>query len=156
MQKLNFNIGKLIGFLLLIGACNTNPQTSDVVVDDTPAVIVHAPAFSADTAYHYIEKQLSFGPRAMNTKGHEACATFLINEVKKYADTVYVQRFDATGYDGKILKAQTLLLHLIRKPLRGSCFVRIGTVALGPTKILNGKMNQFWRPTMARVVWACC
>lgn len=109
MLKLNLNIGKLIGFLLLIGACNTNPQTSDVVVDDTPAVIVHAPAFNADTAYHYIQKQLSFGPRAMNTKGHEACAAFLISEAKKYADTVYVQRFDATGYDGKILKSTNII-----------------------------------------------
>lgn len=109
MQKLKFNIGKLIGFSLLIGACNTNPQTSDVAVDNTPKVIVNAPAFSADTAYYYIEKQLSFGPRAMNTKGHEACAEFLISEAKKYADTVYVQRFDATGYDGKTLKSTNII-----------------------------------------------
>jgi hypothetical protein len=98
-----------LALLLFVAACNTDPKPSDVVVDETPKVVVNAPAFSADTAYNYIQKQLSFGPRDMNSKGHEACAAFLISEAKRFADTIYVQRFDATGYDGKTLKSTNII-----------------------------------------------
>jgi glutaminyl-peptide cyclotransferase len=58
------------------------------------------PAFSADSAYAFIEAQLAFGPRNPNSEGHRKTAVYLENKLRKYADNnVYVQRFTAEGYE---------------------------------------------------------
>ena len=56
----------ILGFLVLLVSCSKKP------------VVVQRPAFNADSAYAYIEKQLSFGPRVPNGKGHNDCAVWLI------------------------------------------------------------------------------
>ncbi len=59
-----------------------------------------APDFSLDSAYKYIEKQVSFGPRIPGTAQHKACGDWIQNELKKYGATVYTQNFVGTAYDG--------------------------------------------------------
>lgn len=59
-----------------------------------------APDFSSDSAYKYIEKQVSFGPRIPGTAQHKACGDWIQNELKKYGATVYTQNFVGTAYDG--------------------------------------------------------
>ena len=65
--------------------------------------------FNADSAYLYIEKQVSFGPRVPNTEAHRKCAFWLENMLKKWCDTIYVQSFDAKSYKGEIWKAKNLI-----------------------------------------------
>ncbi len=43
-----------------------------------------APVFNADSAYHFIEKQVAFGPRVPNTTAHKACGDFLIGQLETY------------------------------------------------------------------------
>lgn len=97
----------IISLVALTSCDRCNAPTPPPITDKQ--VVVNAPPFSSDTAYHYIAQQLSFGPRHMNSKGHEACATYLINEAKRFADTVYVQKFEATGYDGAKLKSTNII-----------------------------------------------
>lgn len=90
--------------------CNTsngnNPITDTTAVS---AVNVNPPKFNSDSAYAAIQYQVDLGPRPMNTKAHDDCAAWMIAEVKKYADTVYVQKFDAKGWDGKTLKGTNII-----------------------------------------------
>lgn len=79
-------------------ACNTGkrpPAAADTAAKK-PAIIA-APAFSADSAYVYVEKQISFGPRIPGTKAQTACAAWLISSLRPLADTVYVQRVNVNA-----------------------------------------------------------
>lgn len=58
------------------------------------------PSFSADSAYVFIEKQLSFGPRNPNSAGHKEAARWLESKLRDYSgNQVFVQRFTHPGYD---------------------------------------------------------
>ena len=76
---------------------------------DTSASFVQAPAFNADSAYSYVERQVAFGPRVPNTKAHKACGEYLYNQLKAFGATMYDQRADVVSYDGKILKARNII-----------------------------------------------
>ena len=95
-------------FFLLLQTRATNPKT-DTTVEPVKQVVVNPPAFSADSAYAYTQAQVDFGPRTMNSKAHEACAAWLIQKIKKLTDTVYVQKFEGTCWDGTKLKCTNII-----------------------------------------------
>lgn len=95
--------------LLVLASCDKCNKTQQNTTEPQKTIAVNAPVFNSDTAYHYIQAQVDFGPRHMNSKGHEACAAFLIQEAERFADTVYVQRFDAKGHDGATLKSTNII-----------------------------------------------
>ena len=47
--------------------------------------------FNGPTAFTYVEKQMSFGPRIPNTPGHRQTGDWLLAELRARADTVIVQ-----------------------------------------------------------------
>lgn len=47
--------------------------------------------FNGNTAFGYVQKQMSFGPRIPNTPGHQQEADWLLAELRRRADTVIVQ-----------------------------------------------------------------
>ncbi|MFC1554353.1 M28 family peptidase [candidate division KSB1 bacterium] len=49
--------------------------------------------FSGGSAFEYLEKQVSFGPRNPGSAGHSKCKQFLIDELKKYTSDVSTQDF---------------------------------------------------------------
>lgn len=69
---------------------------------EKPAAPV-SPAFNADTAFSYIEKQLSFGPRVPGTEGSKNCAAWLEKVMKRLGLDVTVQRGQMEAYNGKLL-----------------------------------------------------
>lgn len=109
------NIFKLLFYplpaLIALASCNgCNQSNSNTNTTDTkPAITVNAPAFSADSAYAYTQTQVDFGPRNMNSKGHEACAAWLIEKMKGVADTVHVQKFEKTMYDGVTIHGTNII-----------------------------------------------
>ena len=81
----------ILGFSFLMGAllfsaCSSKPKTLD------------RPAFCADSAYAYIEKQMSFGPRVPNSKGHNDCAVWLIQKLRSFGAEVELQRGQMPDY----------------------------------------------------------
>ena len=54
---------------------------------------VSVPDFSGESAFHYLEKQCSFGPRNPGSSGHEQCEEYLIHTLSEFADTVFSQPF---------------------------------------------------------------
>uniref|UniRef100_A0AB33JC92 M28 family peptidase n=1 Tax=Prevotella sp. GTC17260 TaxID=3236796 RepID=A0AB33JC92_9BACT len=67
------------------------------------------PAFNADSAYAFTQAQCDFGPRSMNSVGHDRCAEWIVKKFEDYGCKVEVQHADLKGYDGTILKSQNIM-----------------------------------------------
>lgn len=50
--------------------------------------------FNGTAAMTALQRQVAFGPRVPGTPGHDACRDYLVDELKKSADSVQVQHFD--------------------------------------------------------------
>lgn len=111
MLKNSFFSAVFICGLTFLTACNScnQPNSTTPKGDDKPTVTVKAPAFNADSAYAYTQAQVGFGPRNMNSKGHEACAAWLIAKMKGIADTVHVQKFEKTMFDGVTIHGTNII-----------------------------------------------
>ncbi len=83
----------LMIFVILVVSCKNNPQTTTEPpkTEDTKPVTV--PAFSKDSAYAFVAKQVSFGPRVPGSKGHDATRKWLVQQLRKYGATVTEQSF---------------------------------------------------------------
>ena len=108
MYKFHIRAFAFLAVILALASCNNKP-TEQTVAETKKDVVVNAPPFSSDSAYAYTQTQVDFGPRNMNSKGHDACGKWLIAKVKTLADTVYVQNFDVTAFDGKVLKCTNII-----------------------------------------------
>ncbi len=78
------------------------PKAEQTAPVSTPPV-KSVPVFNEDSAYQYIVKQLSFGPRVPNTDAHKNCGLYLNKFFQTHGGWVYVQNFTAEAYDGKSL-----------------------------------------------------
>lgn len=67
------------------------------------------PEFNADSAYAFTKQQCDFGPRDMNSKGHDACEAWIISKFKSYGCKVTTQKADLKGYDGTMLKSTNIM-----------------------------------------------
>ena len=100
--------------LFLLGAafisCGSSKK-SDTQLDNTEVAAeqVKVPSFNADSAYSYVAKQVSFGPRVPNTKAHQECGTYLADQLEKFGAKVYNQYADLVAYDGTILKSRNII-----------------------------------------------
>jgi len=75
-----------------------------------PAVI-ERPAFSADSAYAYIEKQMSFGPRVPNSAAHMQCAVWLIEQLRAFGAEVELQKGQMPDYRGNDQQIYNIIGH---------------------------------------------
>jgi len=84
----------LISSLVLATACKKgNEVTEEPKVENTTPVTV--PAFSKDSAYAFVQKQVSFGPRVPGSEAHKAMQAWIVQQFKKYGATVTEQSFKA-------------------------------------------------------------
>lgn len=89
---------------IALASCKPDKPRTDTKTNDTTTEVkkpapVTRPAFSADTAYMYVQKQVDFGPRVPGTVQHAKCAQYLYTELGKYADKVLMQQGEATTFD---------------------------------------------------------
>ena len=67
-------------------------------------------AFSADSAYAYVRRQVEFGPRTPGSDAHRACAEWLESELRRHgADTVVALTSTARAWDGTTLPVRNIL-----------------------------------------------
>lgn len=100
----------LITSCLIISSCQNDavkPPHVDAPVD--PSKIVPTPDFNADSAFHFVKKQVEFGPRVPNTQAHANCADYLTAKLKSYKADVIVQQGEAKAFDGKVLKMKNII-----------------------------------------------
>lgn len=95
----------ILGVLLVFAGCeNEKKPTQTVQKQEKKNVVV--PAFVGDSAYYFVKKQCNFGPRVPESEAHQQCADWMIETLRGYADTVFVQDFrtriyNERGIDGK-------------------------------------------------------
>lgn len=64
--------------------------------------------FSADSAYSYIERQVSFGPRVPNTPAHAKTGDWLVAELNRHGAKVLEQKARLKAFDGTVLNARNI------------------------------------------------
>ncbi len=74
------------------------PVVSETPKPNIPQIAV--PDFNPDSAFHFVKKQLDFGPRVPNTPAHQKCAAWLVKEFQRLGLTVIEQKFQAPYYKG--------------------------------------------------------
>jgi hypothetical protein len=97
------------GALAVLISCKTEPGNSGSSVKEIPEKKVAVPAFSSDSAYRFIERQVGFGPRIPNTPAHRQAGDFFIEQFTRYGATVTVQEFTATTYDNQKLSLRNII-----------------------------------------------
>lgn len=104
------NAGLTLLVSLLFFACvSPGKKNAKSVTDSAQKARIKTPVFNSDSAYHYVDTQVKFGPRVPNTKTHEKCAVYLEREMKRFGAEVIVQEADVVAYDKTILKAKNII-----------------------------------------------
>ncbi len=67
------------------------------------------PVFNEDSAFYYIEKQVSFGSRIPNTPAQDSCADFLQNKLLEFDANVIIQNTNVKRFDGEILNISNII-----------------------------------------------
>lgn len=110
-NKLNAIIALLI--VLLAGACGPAEQKSSTNSSGAgrPQIAIPSdlPAFNADSAYYFTQKQVEFGPRVPNTPEHVACGDYLIETLRRLGFEVIVQSAGVTAYTGETLRMRNII-----------------------------------------------
>lgn len=91
--------------LLFFFACKSK-KTTEVKEEQKP---VEVPAFNADSAYYYVEKQVKFGPRIPGTPPHTQTGDFLVKKLKGFGAQVREEKFEATTFDGRQLQFRNIV-----------------------------------------------
>lgn len=91
---------------LAIVGCNdcSNKQT-----ETEEKYVSNAPTFDTDSAYEYIRRQCSFGPRVMNSVAHDSCGDYIARQFKEYGATIQEQLADLKLYDGTTVKSRNII-----------------------------------------------
>ena len=91
--------------LIVLASCKPADQQKEVIVKPT----VPTPNFNADSAYFFVDEQVSFGPRIPNSNAHRQAGDKIIERLEKYGARVSVQSFEAVTYDDVRLSLRNIM-----------------------------------------------
>lgn len=97
--------------LLILAACGSDSTTEDADSNEsaTNTNAVPVPRFDRDSAYQYVARQLEFGPRVVNSEGHEQMKEWLVGKMRSFGATVIEQPFEARAYTGETLNGTNVI-----------------------------------------------
>lgn len=99
-----------IAGILLLAGCQSEPSASTSESrEDSGSSLLSIPTADRDSALHYVEKQLEFGPRVPNSEEHEACAQWLADKLRSFEAKVIEQDFQAERFDGIKLNGTNII-----------------------------------------------
>ena len=96
----------LLLFMVAVG-CGNSQKSSREVAATKPAPV--GPAFNADSAYAFCQRQCDFGPRTMNSDAHEKCGAWMVKKFEEFGMTVTEQRASLKGFDGTALLSNNII-----------------------------------------------
>lgn len=99
----------LIIMASVLTGCNARGTASGTTATQEENIELTVPAFSADSAFSYLSRQVAFGPRVPNTASHDAAADWLISELQRHGAQVLTQKADLKAFDGTILKSTNIM-----------------------------------------------
>ena len=114
MSKINLRpfLFLLLTVILVTSCDNTTPkdptEKPPIVTPPEPFKAI-APDFNADSAFAFIEKQLSFGPRIPNTAAHVACANWMESQFKAFGAETMIQAAEITEKSGKRINMKNIV-----------------------------------------------
>lgn len=88
--------------------CKSDKKSTET----TPPVQVvklKVPAFNKDSAFSYVQKQVSFGPRVPGTPPHSLCGDWIIEKAKSLGANVIEQKFSGQTYTGIKFEARNII-----------------------------------------------
>ncbi len=104
----------LLCSLLLFGCSkeqnkSTSQTQEQAKPQETPKKQVSVPPFDPQKAWDILIKQTDMGPRTVGSKAHALCQQFLLSEMQKYADSVWLQPFSEKGYGNEVLVMNNII-----------------------------------------------
>ena len=91
-------------------ACQSDaPQETTTTSNTESATTLEIPRFDRDSAYSFVEAQVAFGPRVVNTDAHALTKEYLVGQLKKYGAQVEEQSFSVRAYTGDQLEATNII-----------------------------------------------
>ncbi|MEZ4961078.1 MAG: M28 family peptidase [Saprospiraceae bacterium] len=87
------------------GDTTNKPSTTETSIEQP----VPVPKFDRDSAFHYVDKQVAFGPRVPNTDAHKKCREWLVGQFKSFGLEVIEQPFQARAYTGTVLNGVNII-----------------------------------------------
>jgi glutaminyl-peptide cyclotransferase len=103
-----------------------------------PARNVNVPAFNADSAYHFVEQQVAFGPRIPNSEAHRQASEFFVRTLKRYGAGITIQEFQAENYEGTQLNLKNIVANFNPEKAK-----RIVLAAHWDTRPFSDKDSQY-------------
>ncbi len=105
-------IAAMAAVILLLEACGGEERKIEPAVQQAPKPAVQlkaTPAFSGDSAYAFVQRQVDFGPRVPNSKEHKACAQWLTSSLERFGLETLVQEATVTAYNEERLEIYNIM-----------------------------------------------
>jgi len=112
-----------LGVLMATGflqGCRTEQESKQADEQDLAPDIATSPLpdFQADSAYAWVQKQVSFGPRIPGSKAHRDCGDWMVLMLKHRRLEVVEQKDRLTMHDGKSFELRNIIASLHPKAQR--------------------------------------
>ena len=96
--------------IIILSGCKNNAEKNKKSIQKpTETQKIVEIDFNADSAWSYVNKQVSFGPRVPNSDAHKACAKYLATFFKNLGAEVIEQKARVTAYNGTILNINNII-----------------------------------------------
>jgi hypothetical protein len=102
-----FGFATLLLFSIAAIGCKNDTPTSPTPEPELQPVAV--PKFERDSAFAFVAKQVSYGPRVPNSDAHKRCKDWLVGQFTAYGLKVTEQPFSAKAYTGKMLNGVNII-----------------------------------------------
>lgn len=98
----------VLSISIIFGACSG--EKARAAWDAETVMFEERGAFSGDSAYAYVARQVEFGPRVPGTASHDACVEWLVGTLRGFgADTVMIIGTETTAWNGDRLPVRNIL-----------------------------------------------
>ena len=106
------NKSYLFFYLLLASvtlSCSNNSDVKPLIKEVKTTQWIKVDDFNSDSAYNFISKQVSFGPRVPNTINHKKCGDWIVNKLTNYGFKTKEQVGQVTAFNGSKLPVRNII-----------------------------------------------
>jgi hypothetical protein len=109
-MKKSINLLYILLFTIAISTYSCQPEGGTAQQEEAvPTKALPVPKFERDSAYAYLEKQLSFGPRVVGSTASQNCKEWMVAQFESFGATVIEQGFKANVYTGESFDATNII-----------------------------------------------
>tara|TARA_B100000963_G_C22595295_1_gene657534 strand:- start:61 stop:1071 length:1011 start_codon:yes stop_codon:yes gene_type:complete len=90
-------------------SCSNNSDVKPSIKEVKSPKWIKVDDFNSDSAYNFISKQVSFGPRVPNTINHKKCGDWIVNKLTNYGFKTKEQVGQVTAFNGSKLPVRNII-----------------------------------------------